>query len=122
MEYVQTLKESTAALTIVDNHIKKALKLVQTFNEFVATVKRMEQQRELKRQQKQAQVDAANNSTSLWRQSLSTAPEHQENHVKLCALLLAQYKAKLDEMFATGHMKKLWEIPGSHSSTTSWFF
>ena len=117
MEYVQTLKESTAALTIVDNHIKKALKLVQTFNEFVATVKRMEQQRELKRQQKQAQVDAANNSTSLWRQSLSTAPEHQENHVKLCALLLAQYKSKLDEMFATGHMKKLWEIPGSHSST-----
>ena len=113
-EYAETLKASEEALQIVDNNIKKALKLVDTFNKFVISVKRIEKKRALKREQQIAQNEAFGKAT-LWKQSLNTRPEDQEDHEKICALLLAQYKAKLDDMFATGHMKKLWDIPGSHA-------
>ena len=112
--YVQTLKVSQEALDNVDKHIRRALKLVETFNEFVATVQRLDAKREAKRQQKKAQEDSMGQD-KLWKTSLATSPENQDNHAKLCALLLLQYQAKLDEMFATGHMKKLWEMPGSQA-------
>ena len=49
-EYAATLKQSQDYIQSVNNHIAKAIKLVATFNDFVATVKKMDKQREAKRE------------------------------------------------------------------------
>ena len=113
-EYAKTLQQSEAYINSVDNHITKALKLVATFNAFVASVKRIEQAAQKKREVNKAQQAALGND-SIWQESLHTRPEKQENHAKLCAMLLAHYRQRLDEMFASGEMKKIWEVPGSQT-------
>ncbi len=110
----QVLKASEIAMRKVDENIVKALRLVKTFNDFVASVRTMEARRRAKKKREQAKLDAAGNDT-LWRATLKHGPGHQQDHGKLCRLLLAQYKAKLDEMFLQGHMRKVWEDPGSHA-------
>ena len=110
----QVLQRSEMAMKKVDENIVKALRLVKIFNQFVASVRDMERRRKAKKKRDAAKAAASGNS-ELWRASLSKDPAQQQDHAKICRLLLDQYRAKLDEMFLQGHMRKVWEDPGSHA-------
>jgi hypothetical protein len=110
----QVLQASEAAMRKVDENIIKAFRLVKTFNDFVTSVRKMESRRRAKKKRERAKLDASGNDT-LWRAALKDGPGQQQDHGELCRLLLAQYRAKLDEMFLQGHMRKVWEDPGSNA-------
>ena len=108
------LKASEQAMKDAEHTVVKCLRLVQTFNDFVVSVRRLEARRRRQKEAAQAQAAAAGKE-DLWRQAAIAGPAQQQDHAKLCRLLLAQYRAKLDEMFASGHMRKVWEDPASHA-------